>query len=52
MAGELPPGLEERVAALEDPAQQGSDFDTASWVWLILLGVALPLALLLWGWAP
>lgn len=52
MADDLPPGLEERVTALEDPSRQGSDFDTLSWVWLILLGVVLPVALLVWGWRP
>jgi hypothetical protein len=50
MADELPPGLRERIEALEDPAGQGSDFDAKSWAWLLLLGVAMPLALLLWGW--
>jgi hypothetical protein len=43
------PGLEARIAALEDPARQGSDFDTVSWVWLVLLGVAMPVVLLIWG---
>jgi hypothetical protein len=52
MADKLPPELEERIAALEDPARQGSDFDARSWVWLILLGVTVPLALLIWGWGP
>jgi hypothetical protein len=50
MADELPPGLEERISALEDPALQGSDFDAVSWLWLTLLGVVVPVVLLLWGW--
>jgi len=50
MADDLPPELQERITALEDPARQGSDFDGVSWVWLILLGVIVPLALLVWGW--
>ena len=50
MADELPPELQERITALEDPARQGSDFDAVSWVWLILLGVIVPFGLLLWGW--
>ena len=50
MADELPPELQERITALEDPARQGSDFDTVSWIWLILLGVVVPLGLLVWGW--
>ena len=50
MANDLPPGLKERIEALETEAHQGSDFDAASWGWLILLGIAVPLALLIWGW--
>jgi hypothetical protein len=50
MTEDLPPELLERIAALEDPARQGSDFDAISWVWLILLGVIVPFGLLLWGW--
>jgi hypothetical protein len=46
----LDPALERRVAALEAGADAGSDFDGASWFWMILLGVAGPVALLLWGW--
>jgi hypothetical protein len=49
MADDPPPGLEARIAALEDPANQGSDFDAASWAWLIALGVVVPVALLIWG---
>ena len=52
MAGDLPPELEERIAAVEARAERGSDFDAASWGWLILLGLALPAALLIWGWGP
>ena len=50
MADELPPELEERISALENSAQQGSDFDVSSWVWLILFGVVLPVSMLVWGW--
>jgi hypothetical protein len=45
----LPPELEARIAALEGAAPR-PDFDTASWFWMILLGVALPLMLLAMGW--
>jgi hypothetical protein len=45
----LPPELEARIAALEKAAP-AADFDGASWFWMILLGVALPLALLTVGW--
>jgi len=50
MADDLPPELQERITALEDPTRQGSDFDAVSWFWLILLGVVVPVALLVWGW--
>jgi len=46
----LDPELERRIAALESGGETGADFDFASWVWIILLGVVLPVALLLWGW--
>jgi len=52
MADDLPPGLSERIEALENPTQQGADFDARSWGWLILLGIGVPLALLIWGWGP
>jgi hypothetical protein len=45
----LPPELEARIAAFES-AVPTSDFDGASWFWMILLGIAIPLALLVVGW--
>jgi hypothetical protein len=45
----MPPDLEARIAAFERAAPPG-DFDSASWFWIILLGVALPLVLLAVGW--
>jgi hypothetical protein len=45
----LPPELEARIAAFENAAPT-SDFDGASWFWMILLGIAIPLALLVVGW--
>jgi hypothetical protein len=46
---ELPEELEARIAALEraDPRE---DFDRASWVWMLLFGIALPAALVFLGW--
>jgi hypothetical protein len=44
----LAPELEARIAALEKAAP-AVDFDGASWFWMILLGVALPVALLAVG---
>jgi hypothetical protein len=52
VSDDIPPELEERLAALTDPARQAPDFDASSWLWLILLGVVVPLALLVWGWGP
>jgi hypothetical protein len=46
----LDPELERRVAALESGAEAGTDFDAASWFWMVMLGVVVPAALLLWGW--
>ncbi|MFO1465944.1 MAG: hypothetical protein U1F35_05820 [Steroidobacteraceae bacterium] len=48
--GQFDPELERRVSALEAGPDAGSDFDARSWVWLVLLGIVGPLALLLWGW--
>jgi hypothetical protein len=45
----LPPELEARIAAFESTAPT-CDFDRASWFWMILLGIAIPLALLVVGW--
>jgi len=44
----LPPELEARLAAFESTAPAGG-FDAASWFWMLLLGVALPLGLLVLG---
>jgi hypothetical protein len=45
----LPAELEARIAAFENAAPT-SDFDGASWFWMILLGIAVPLVLLIVGW--
>lgn len=45
----LPAELESRIAAFETSVPP-ADFDSASWFWMILLGIALPLALLAVGW--
>jgi hypothetical protein len=46
---QLPSELEARIAALER-ADRREDFDRLSWVWMMLFGVFLPLALVLIGW--
>ena len=46
----LPVELEHRIAELETGGQCGEDFDSASLVWLALLGVVLPAGLLIIGW--
>ena len=46
---ELPPELETRIAAFES-SPAAADFDFASWIWMILLGIVLPLVLLAAGW--
>ena len=51
MANEgIPAELERRIQLLENPANQGEDFDGFSWFWLIALGVVLPVAALIIGW--
>jgi|GEM_PF-1811186 len=45
----LPAELEARLAALETGASR-SDFDGLSWFWMILIGIAIPLLLLVIGW--
>jgi hypothetical protein len=45
----LPPELEARIEAFERAAPR-PDFDAASWFWMMLLGVAIPLLLLIVGW--
>jgi hypothetical protein len=49
---DLPPELEQRIAAIERDGRDGrdGDLDAFSWFWLLALGVALPVGLLLWGW--
>lgn len=42
--------LERRLEILERPEEQGEGFDTADWIWLAVLGVIFPIALLIWGW--
>jgi hypothetical protein len=46
---ELAPDLEARLIAVEAHGA-GADFDRASWVWMLLLGVVLPAVLLVVGW--
>ena len=45
----LAPELEARISAFEIAAP-AADFGVAGWFWMILLGIALPLALLAVGW--
>ncbi len=45
----LPPELETRIAILERTAPR-EDFDSRSWIWIILLGLIVPLLLLVIGW--
>ena len=45
----LPLELERRIRLLEDPANQGEDYDGAAWVALIGLGILLPIIAILIG---
>jgi hypothetical protein len=46
----LPAELARRIDILERDTDDSGDFNRASWLWLLLFGVAVPAALLLWGW--
>jgi len=48
----LPPELARRIEALEplDEPPVAPDFDPVSWMWLALLGLIVPIALLVLGW--
>ncbi|MGE3229464.1 MAG: hypothetical protein AB7J30_08505 [Hyphomicrobium sp.] len=50
MADGLQPELERRIAELETESNQGGGFTAVDWIWLLLLGVIGPAALLVWGW--
>jgi hypothetical protein len=50
MTEKLNAELERRLKILENPAEQGEDYDAASWTWLVILGVILPVIALVWGW--
>jgi hypothetical protein len=45
----IPPELEARLAALEREASR-TDFDSVSWFWMLVFGIAVPLVLLVVGW--
>jgi hypothetical protein len=45
----LPPELEARIKEFEGSAPR-PDFDAASWFWMMLLGIAIPLVLIIVGW--
>jgi hypothetical protein len=46
----IPAELERRIALLENPKNQGEDFDSSSWFWLLVLGLVLPVVILIVGW--
>jgi hypothetical protein len=48
-AAPLPPELEARIAAFERAAPV-ADFDKSGWFWMMLLGIAIPVVLLVAGW--
>jgi hypothetical protein len=45
----LSPELEARLAAVEATAVD-RDFDSVSWLWMLVLGLVVPLALIVGGW--
>lgn len=51
MQTRLDPELERRIRALEDVGEQGASFTAQDWLWLFVLGVVVPAAAIVWGWA-
>ena len=50
MESEIPKELLRRIELLEDPANQGAEFNASTWFWMLALGIALPAALIVWAW--
>jgi hypothetical protein len=57
LAEPTPPDLEARLAELEAGAaaraaagEPPPDFDSPSWMWMILFGIVVPVILLIIGW--
>lgn len=46
----LPPELARRLEVIARQGRDAGEFDVRSWIWLVLLGLVVPAALLLWGW--
>lgn len=49
MTTDLHPELERRIRALENPSEQGTGFTAKDWLWLVVLGVAIPAAIIVLG---
>ncbi len=45
-----PAELEQRIAILENPSNQGAAFDASTWRWLVFLGLVLPATFVFWAW--
>ena len=41
--------LERRIALMEDAENLGAKLERRDWLWLLALGIALPLVFLIWG---
>ena len=41
--------LERRIALMEDAGNLGAKLEPRDWLWLLALGIALPLVFLIWG---
>lgn len=49
MTSDLHPELERRIQALESVSDEPTDFDAKTWVWLIILGIVVPVIAIVWG---
>lgn len=50
MSHELDPELLNRLKLVEDPTYEGESLNTMDYLALILVGLILPFALMVWGW--
>ena len=48
--GVLDPELERRLKLVENPAYEGEPLTKSDYVWLLVVGIVIPLVLMLWGW--
>ncbi len=48
-ASEYQAELDRRIGEMENPDNLGGQLDSKDWLWLLILGIALPAVVLIWG---